>query len=447
MQQEERKEIVKSQAVSALITAAQSLFFNVDKFEHAQRVAKMLMASTIVPEHFRNNIGNCIIALNYAERIQADPFMVMQNLYVVHGRPGIEGKLVIALVNQCGRFTPLEYDEKPDSCTAYATEIRSNKELRGPVVDMKLVRSERWDEKQGSKWKTMPQIMFRYRAATFFARTYCPEVLLGMQTVEEINDVVNLQRTSNGKYEAPELPPEPLDTSAFAELINQNIHSDHELSFVDKYIKLSAKATGKTEDEIKVMFAADFDDSLKNFREWLLKQKSAAPAEDGKNENKLSAVTETATSQGPPPAKPKPSGEWDPVTADYMERYKGDKPKILIEACKAAGIEYAGKTPREMHQALKESVKKPDQTIPETDKPEIPTDLFDGLEPEEKLAKCEKIHARIKTIAPALIEQTVNETGMTWDEVKVDADMAVEFILYCLSCYKGDVKTLIPNGN
>ena len=212
-----------------------SMFFDVAKFEHAQRVALMLTKSTLIPDHFRTNIGNCMIALNYAERIKADPFMVMQNMYVVHGRPGIEGKLVIALVNQCGRFEPLQFREDDNGCVAFALEIRSGKVLDGPKVDWELVRAEGWDKDKGaqkSKWQTMPQIMFRYRAATFFARTYCPEVLLGMQTTEEIRDVTTtpiegidvththqqLEISENANQETidiePELQPDtpPVDT-------------------------------------------------------------------------------------------------------------------------------------------------------------------------------------------------------------------------------------------
>ena len=76
MKTEEKKEMVKAQAVTALVSASQTLFFDIEKFEHAQRVAKMLSQSTLIPEHFKNNIGNCVIALNYAERIGADPWAI-----------------------------------------------------------------------------------------------------------------------------------------------------------------------------------------------------------------------------------------------------------------------------------------------------------------------------------------------------------------------------------
>ncbi len=225
MKQEEKKELVKRQAVTALVSASQTLFFDIEKFEHAQRVAKMLSQSTLIPDHFRNNVGNCVIALNYAERIKADPFMVMQALYVVHGRPGIEGKLVIALVNQCGRFEPLDFEFSEDrkSCTAIAKDIKSGKILRGTTITWEMVQAEGWASKNGSKWQTMPEQMYRYRAAAFFARVYCPEVLLGMQTIEEIEDFVDLKKRPNGSYVAPEKP--PVDGAALKTEINGKLEA------------------------------------------------------------------------------------------------------------------------------------------------------------------------------------------------------------------------------
>ena len=52
-----------------------------------------------------------------------------------------------------------------------------------------MAKDEGWLDKSGSKWKTMPRQMMMYRAASFFARAHCPEVLLGIQTVEEVQDV------------------------------------------------------------------------------------------------------------------------------------------------------------------------------------------------------------------------------------------------------------------
>jgi hypothetical protein len=59
---------------TAALMASTSIFFDVEKFEHAQRIAKVFAGSTMVPEHFRNNIGNIMIAIEYAQRVDADIF-------------------------------------------------------------------------------------------------------------------------------------------------------------------------------------------------------------------------------------------------------------------------------------------------------------------------------------------------------------------------------------
>lgn len=171
-----------------VIAPKTDLFFDIQIFEHIQRVAKVFATSTMVPVQFQNNIGNCIIALNLAARFKSDPFMVMQNMYVVHGRPGIEAKLVIALINATGRFTPLQYKyegEKDNrSCYAYATKKADNELLEGPKVSIQMAKAEGWwskKDKHGnetSKWQSLPELMLAYRAAVFFARLYCRKLPL-----------------------------------------------------------------------------------------------------------------------------------------------------------------------------------------------------------------------------------------------------------------------------
>jgi len=57
-----------------------------------------------------------------------------------------------------------------------------------------MAAAEGWATKAGSKWKTMPELMLRYRAAAFFGRLYAPDILMGMQTAEEAVDVVSVKK-------------------------------------------------------------------------------------------------------------------------------------------------------------------------------------------------------------------------------------------------------------
>ncbi len=173
-------------------TPTEVAFGNSAQFEHSQRVAKMLSVSSMIPEIFRNNIPNTMIALEMANRIGATPLMVMQNLYIVHGKPSWSSTFIISAINACGRFGPLRFDVTGEgetlACIAWCNERKTGEKLAGPKITFEMAKAEGWVSKAGSKWKTMPELMIRYRAAAFFGRLYAPDILMGMHTVEEIDD-------------------------------------------------------------------------------------------------------------------------------------------------------------------------------------------------------------------------------------------------------------------
>lgn len=158
----------------------------------AYRAAKYLAASDLVPEQtYRDKPQNCLIALDMANRLGMSPLIVMQQLYIVKGKPSWSGQFCVAAINGSGKFTPLEYvwtEENGGGCAARATRIATGQLCQSAFITMKMASDEGWLQKSGSKWKSMPQQMMMYRAAAFFARTFCPELLLGLQTVEEVRD-------------------------------------------------------------------------------------------------------------------------------------------------------------------------------------------------------------------------------------------------------------------
>lgn len=211
--------------------------FNFGSFNEAMHAAQVLSQSSIVPIAYRayvekksfgkgtgqydenpNAAANCLVALNMANRMGADPLMIMQNLYIIEGRPAWSSQFIIAAINSCGRFTALRFEitkgDKKDvtyqvaewknkektmvnktesinemSCIAWATEKSTGERIESSPITMELAIKEGWYQKSGSKWQTMPEQMLRYRAAAFFGRIYAPELLMGIQTKEEIDDV------------------------------------------------------------------------------------------------------------------------------------------------------------------------------------------------------------------------------------------------------------------
>ena len=189
------------------LPAVRAGFDDLRGFELMQRQCKALAASTLVPQQFQNNVPNCLIALEMAQRIGASPLMVMQNLYVVHGRPGWSAKFLIASFNQCGRFSAIRFrwegsrDKDDWGCRAYATERENGKEIQGPLITIGLAKKEQWFQKNGSKWQTIPELMLQYRAAAWMVNTHAPEISMGLNTAEELNDVYDAAKVSDGTFQ------------------------------------------------------------------------------------------------------------------------------------------------------------------------------------------------------------------------------------------------------
>lgn len=243
----------------------------VKQFEVMQRMAKMYTESTIIPEAYKGNIGNCVIALDMATRMGANPLMVMQNLYVVNGNPSWSSKFLIATINMSGKYSSLRYRKrnlgkvgkvkyndiewKTDptgksrktivvkefdgteidniECVAYATELSTGEILESDPITIDTAIKEGWYTKSGSKWVTMPSLMLTYRAAAFWQRMYCPEISMGFITKEEADDIQDAEYVeipskdklselaesaviSNGNHAAPEAngnSPKPVNTN------------------------------------------------------------------------------------------------------------------------------------------------------------------------------------------------------------------------------------------
>lgn len=226
------------------------------QFETYQRIAKPLSESSFVPAAYKGNIGDCVIAVEIACRLQILPLTVMQNLCVVKGNPTWKAKFLIGCVNTCGRYTTLDYrftiDGKvgpvpyktwakgPDGknreiqkpfehpeldnlvCVAYATEKATGRELVSPPVSIRMAVGEGWYCKDGSKWPTMSELMLRYRAASYWVSSFAPEMAMGFRTAEEAQDIVDV--------DFEELPsarplPKPRPTAASMDAAKERLRS------------------------------------------------------------------------------------------------------------------------------------------------------------------------------------------------------------------------------
>ena len=193
-----KNEMVANQQSAAMQMSgggALSVFSDAQSFNTALRMSQCLASSTVVPKEYQGNVGNCMIAIEMASRINTSPMMVMQNLYIVNGRPAWSSQWIISMINRSRRYkTELQFEFGHDredgglSCRAWAEDWTGHK-VYGPKITMTMANDEGWVNKNGSKWKTMPEVMIQYRAASFFGRMNCPDMIMGIYSQEEVLDM------------------------------------------------------------------------------------------------------------------------------------------------------------------------------------------------------------------------------------------------------------------
>ena len=223
-------------------------FSDLASFEFLQRAAKLFSSSSMVPTAYQamvtkgygnkqttepnpSALSNCVVALDMAQRMNANPLMIMQNLHIIEGRPSWSSQFIIAAINGCGKFSPLRFDVewldemdatystfewidgrkqerkhtiriKNARCVAWALEKATGERLESAPVTMEMAVAEGWYGKNGSKWRSMPDLMLRYRSAAFFGRIYAPELLMGLPAAEELHDIIDVRQGEDGKYVA-----------------------------------------------------------------------------------------------------------------------------------------------------------------------------------------------------------------------------------------------------
>ena len=197
-----------SEITTQSVEGESSIYKNTDSFEFAQRQAKSLCESNLVPTSYQGQKGlpNCLVALEMSKRMNLSPLTVMQNLNIIHGRPTWSAQFISSQIMGCGRFENFDYLVKGEGETlevqCVAKRVEDQKLLKGTAVSMKMARLEGWTK--NPKYTSMPELMLRNRAATFFGRQYIPDLLLGVQTSEEVVDIQPLDVT-------PETVKETLD--------------------------------------------------------------------------------------------------------------------------------------------------------------------------------------------------------------------------------------------
>ena len=190
----------------------------ISNYQGLYKLAQTFSASNLVPTQYHGKPEDCMIALNMAQRSGMEPIFVMQNMYVVKGHPSWSGQACIAMLRNCGLFRNVHpvYNAEKTACHFEAVDVKSGQNVSGTTITLEMAAKEGW----GPKWKSMPEQMLAYRAAAFFARVWCPEVLMGCMVEGEPEDVERERSATPNPF--ADIPAEP-----------QQIESSHRSEGID----------------------------------------------------------------------------------------------------------------------------------------------------------------------------------------------------------------------
>lgn len=161
----------------------------IESFRESYKLASVFAKSSLVPQQYQGKTEDCAIAVDMAERMGVTPLMVMQNLYVVKGKPSWSGQACMSFIKaKYGTAEPVYTGQRgTDTRGCFVRVTKPDGEvIEGAEVTIGMAKAEGW--MNNSKWKNMPELMLAYRAAAFFARVYCPEILMGVQVEGEVED-------------------------------------------------------------------------------------------------------------------------------------------------------------------------------------------------------------------------------------------------------------------
>ncbi|WGL97375.1 recombinase RecT [Arsenophonus sp. aPb] len=209
-----------SEIATVNTTNANISIFNTDGISKMMQFAEVMAKGTVtVPNHLKGQVSDCLAITMQSAQWGMNPFAVAQKTHIINGVLGYEAQLVNALVSSSaainGRFH-YEYSESGWEKLTKSKEItksRGGKEVTFRVRDWSdadehglyirvgaVLRGDSeitWGERiylssvvtrNSPLWSTNPKQQLAYLAVKYWARLYCPEVILGIYTPDELEE-------------------------------------------------------------------------------------------------------------------------------------------------------------------------------------------------------------------------------------------------------------------
>lgn len=158
--------------------------------------ARMATSKITTPKHLQGNEGDCMAIIMQAMQWGMNPYAVAQKTHLVNGVLGYEAQLVNAVITArapvkerlhfewYGDWSKVngKEDKSSDKGVRVSATLRGETEAR--VIDISM--AQVGPVRNSPLWVADPRQQIAYLATKRWARLYCPDVILGVYTPDEV---------------------------------------------------------------------------------------------------------------------------------------------------------------------------------------------------------------------------------------------------------------------
>ncbi|CNI85890.1 TPA: RecT family recombinase [Yersinia enterocolitica] len=184
------------------VTNSNVAVFSARNLQAIQKFAEVMASGkSTVPKHLSGSTADCMAVTMQAVQWGMNPFAVAQKTHLVNGTLGYEAQLVNAVIVSSGAIVGRFKYKYGGDWGQLTGETKSEKRNEaGLFIQVgALIKGEQevtWGEpvylqdvttRNSPLWKTQPKQQLAYLSVKYWARLYCPEVILGVYSTDELD--------------------------------------------------------------------------------------------------------------------------------------------------------------------------------------------------------------------------------------------------------------------
>lgn len=148
----------------------------------AHQIASAISRTEFVPKEFRGDADKTATAILYGKSVGLDPLAALANVFVVHGRPAMYSRTMVALAQRAG----VEFERTEATEQQVTVHARRKGAQRWQQFTWSIARATKAGYTSNAKYKTDPIGMLTAKAYAEAVRVIAPDVLMGLAVSEEV---------------------------------------------------------------------------------------------------------------------------------------------------------------------------------------------------------------------------------------------------------------------